>query len=160
MNGVREPAVSRATRNIVPSPPKTIIKSTFRASVVGSVQTGTLSPARAAVAASVNTARRLAPIKDAARRTSGRLEILSELAMSPTRWICSASFFNQRQKFLVSRRPQQRGLGNSTPTQVRQRAREIFDLAKHTLVNRRVGYDARAFVYLGFAGLELWFDQC
>src|SRR2546426_468660 len=133
MTGVREPAVSRATRNIVPSPPKTISKSTSRVSAPALGQVGALSPASAAVAASVITLRPAARIREAAWRPSGRLETLSELASSPTRLICSASFFKQRQKFPVARRSEQGRLSHSAPMQTRDGADELLEFAQHAL---------------------------
>jgi len=51
--GVREPAISRARRSMVPSPPNTTSKSTWRVRAAASAQTTAFKRARRAVAASL-----------------------------------------------------------------------------------------------------------
>src|SRR5205809_6729694 len=101
--GVRQPAVSRATRNIVPSPPKTSIKSVFAAKALAFEQTGVFSPTNWAVLGSVRTDRPCASMNLAACRTSMRPQVFSGFAIKPTRFIFLANFFNQNEKLFVSR---------------------------------------------------------
>src|SRR5262245_57720619 len=113
--GVGEPAVSRATRRNVPSPPKTMSRSTWRVSAAALGQGGNRNPARRAVAASASTERPVALMRDAALRTSLRLDGLSALATSPMRRIDLASLFKQHEEFLVPRWTEQGRFGDASP---------------------------------------------
>ena len=101
--GVAEPAMSRAARSMVPSPPKTRSKSDSRASVAVSPSTTALRPARRMSCAAL-------------RRISAQAAF-SEFPISPMRLILSAYFFNQHQKFLVARRAEQRRFRHTAPVQ-------------------------------------------
>ena len=107
-SGVLTPAISRATRSIVPSPPNTMSKSTERASATGSTHVLPLILASCAVTGSVKSLRPVALMSLAARSTERPQVALSGFPMSPTRWIVSAVFFNQYKKFFVACRSEQR----------------------------------------------------
>src|SRR5439155_8701871 len=141
------------------SPPNTRIRSACCLSRRTSGLTDTFSPARSAVALSLETLRPASAINAAAFCTTARQLTFSELAMRPTRLILSAEFFKQGQKFLVAGGSEQRRFGYAAPAQRREAADELLQLAQHPLVNLRIGDDAGAFVGLGFAGFKLRFDQ-
>src|SRR5712692_2352821 len=158
-SGAPDPAISRATRSIVPSPPKTMSRSTARVRAAASAQVSTSKPANLAVAASARVLRFREWIKAAAWRTRPRAAALSALAISPMRRICSASLFNQNQEFLVAGRTQQRRIDEALPLQLWLRSDKLFQLAHDPLMDRRVGNHARAFVGFGLAGFKLRLDQ-
>jgi len=83
--GVREPAISRATRSMVPSPPKTRRRSTARARAAASGQTVDLKFARREVARSLKILRPAAWRSLAALVTALAQETLAEFPMIPTR---------------------------------------------------------------------------
>src|SRR5712691_664463 len=154
-SGVRDPAISRATRSIVPSPPKTMSRSTARVRAAASAHVSMSKPANLAVAASARVFRWRDWMKAAAWRTRLRAAALSALAISPMRRICSASLFNQNQEFLVAGRSQQGRFDEALPLQPRLRRDKLFQLAQDPLMDRRVGNHARAFVRFGLAGFKL-----
>ena len=123
--GVREPAISRATRNMVPSPPKTSSKSTWRVSVGASGQTIAFKLASWAVALSLYSFRPATEMRRAARLTALAQETFPELPITPTRLILSAQLFNQYQEFFVDGRPQQRGFREAPPFEARLSGDEI-----------------------------------
>src|SRR5437867_2175878 len=157
--GVLDPAASRATRNIVPSPPKTRIRSAWRDNLRASALRTGFNPARSAVGLSLRTRRPASAIRAAAFWTAGRQSNLSALAMSPTRLILSDGFFKQRQKFLVARRAEQRRFHHAQPTELSAGGDECFQLEQDALMNPRVGDDSGAFVRFLPAGLKLGFDE-
>ena len=156
--GVREPAISRARRSIVPSPPNTTSKSTWRVRVTASAQTTAFKRATRAVAASLYILRPAAAIKRAARFTASALETFSEFPISPTRLILSARAFNQHQEFFITGGAQHRGFGDAEPPQAPASGDEQVQLAQHALVNCRIANHARTPVSFGLAGFELRFD--
>src|SRR5437016_3714906 len=157
--GVGEPATSRATRNIVPSPPNTRIRSACCVNWRAPALPLAFSPARSAVALSERTTRPASTIIEAAFWTAGRQATLSGLAIRPTRLILLASFFKQRQKFLVARRAEQRRFRHAQPAQGSAGGNERRQFAHHALVDRRVGDDTGALVGFDLSGLKLRFDQ-
>src|SRR6185312_14811580 len=76
-----------------------------------------------------------------------------------TRLILSASFFNQHQKFFITRRSQQRRFGDAAPAQSRIARDKLLQFAQHALVNRRVRNHAFALVDFRFARFKLRFNQ-
>src|ERR1035441_10548533 len=157
--GVREPAISRATRSIVPSPPNTTSKSTWRARVAASAQTTAFKRASRIVAGSLYILRPAATIRLAARLTATAPETFSEFPISPTRLILSARALNQHQEFFVASGAKHRGFGDAQPPQVAAGGDELVQLAQHALVNCRIADYARTPVSLGLAGFELRFNQ-
>ena len=55
------------------------------------------------------------------------------------RWILSASFFNQHQKFFVPGRAEEGRFGHTAPLQLRLSRHEFPQVAQHSLVDGRVG---------------------
>src|SRR5438552_9462796 len=157
--GVREPAISRATRSIVPSPPKTSSKSTWRARVAALGQTTALRRASWVVTGSLKRRRPAAVMRRAALLTTEAQETFSEFPISPTCSMLSANLFNQNKKFLIPGRACNRRLGDVAPAKAGLVSHEFFQLAQNALVDDRVPDDACATIHLGFAGLELRFDQ-
>src|SRR5882724_4435249 len=143
--GVGEPAMSRAARSIVPSPPKTRSKSDSRASVAMSPSTTALRP--------------VLWMSRAALRMIAAHEALSEFPMRPMRFILSACFFNQHQKFFVSRRAEQRRFRHAAPVQIILSGDKCFQFLQHALMHGGIRDHAPAFVRLGLARLELRFDE-
>src|SRR5882757_3000887 len=142
--GVGEPAMSRATPSIVPSPPKTSSRSTSRASDAASPSTKALRPALW--------------MSRTALRIVAAQAALSEFPMRPMRLILSACFFNQHQKFFVARRADERRFRHTAPGQFRLRGDEHFQFLQHAFVDGRIADDAAALVHFRFARLELRFD--
>src|SRR5437773_5717125 len=128
---VFEPATSRATRSMVPSPPNTRIKSACCRSWRASGLTATFSLARSAVALSLETLRPASAINAAAFCTAARQFTFSALAMRPTRLILSAKFFKQSEEFLVAGRSEQRRFGHAAPAQGRAAVDKRLHLAQH-----------------------------
>src|SRR5206468_9067049 len=143
--GVFEPAISRATRNIVPSPPNTISKSVDAASFARSFSRTAVRPDFS--------------ISPMASRTNSCDVSFSGFATSPTRAIVSANFFKQHQKFFVPGRPEQRRFGDGHPAQRQLCGDKLLQLSQYSFVHRRIGDHTRALVRLGFAGFELRLDQ-
>src|SRR5450432_2640969 len=129
-SGVCEPAISRAARSNVPSPPKTSNKSASRASASASGQTVPRKCASRAVAASVKISWPVARISRAALATACAQEAFPELPSRPTRLILSASFFNQHQEFFVARRAEQGGFHHAVPAQIAPPADERGQLSQ------------------------------
>src|SRR2546430_1828037 len=150
--GVRDPAISRAARSIVPSPPNTNKRSTSRESEAASGQSTASRSAMRAVLASAYSRRPDARTSRAARATIEAEESLPELPSSPTFLILSGVFFNQGQEFFVARRPQQRGLSETFPTKRVLRGHELFECPENPLVNGRIFDDAGSAVRFLFAG--------
>src|SRR5262245_19657040 len=90
--------------------------------------------------------------------TTLRPETFSGLANSPTRLMVSASFLNQRQEFLVARRPQQGRFGDATPLQEQLCSDKLFEFVQHTFVHGVIGNDAGAFVGFRLSRFELRLD--
>src|SRR5204862_8096620 len=143
--GVFEPAISRATPSMVPSPPKTISRSAELASL--------------AVSSSSTAVRPDFSMRATAARTRSCEDSFSGFATSPTRVIVSANFFKQHQKFFVPGRTQQRRFGDARPTQGQLCLGKCPHLAQDTLMHRRISDHPGAFVGLSFARLELRLDQ-
>src|SRR5436190_11039643 len=157
--GVREPAISRATRSIVPSPPKTSSRSTLRQSVAASGSTQTSSFAIAAVAASAHSSRPAARMSRAALEITEAPEVFSEFPNSPTFAILSASFFNQCQEFFVAGRPKERRFGYTCPPQPVLAGDKSLQFRQHARVDAGILNHPAAAVRFLFACLELWFYQ-
>src|SRR5471030_1249243 len=128
--GVGDPAMSRAARSIVPSPPKTRSKSDSRASVAMSPSTMALRPALW--------------MSRAALRIISAQEDFSEFPMRPMRFILSACFFNQHQKFFVARRSEQRRFRDAAPSQIFFRGDKYFQFFQHALMHGGIRDDAPA----------------
>src|SRR5881296_2794164 len=111
--GVLEPAISRAMRSIVPSPPNTMSRSASLETAAASGYVGTSRPASVAVAMSVKTVRPELRINSAASCTRVRQDGFSEFAISPMRLL--PNLFNQHQKFLIPGRAEQRRFGVANP---------------------------------------------
>src|SRR5512140_1437005 len=158
--GVCEPAISRDTRKIVPSPPNTSRRSTLRAIAAASGHVTGFSPVHSAVVTSANTLRPARATIRAASLTMEAQAAFSELPISPTRLILSASSFKQSQKFLIARRPQHRRFREPAPRDARQRFDKFLRFPQHPLVNRRIPYDTGPSIGLSLAGLELRFNEC
>src|ERR1043166_1419536 len=157
--GVCDPAASRAMRSMVPSPPKTIRRSTSRTRLATSGEAGPLKPASRAVATSQTAWREAAWISAAAFSTRLRHESLAVLATKPIRAIFLASFFNPHQKFLIARRPQQRRFHQPAPAQCALSRDKFLNLAQHPRMDRGVADHARPAVRLRLARFELRFDE-
>src|SRR5579862_4656137 len=153
--GVRDPAMSRATRSIVPSPPKTRSRSTRRASAAVSALMVPLIPAHCAVTGSVWSFLPAALIKRAASLTTPAQDTFSELPTTPTRLILSPKFFKECQELSIARRSNYRGRGSADPAQFCQGVNKLSQITQYSPVNFRVPNHARAFIGLRFTRLEL-----
>src|ERR1035437_4018666 len=157
--GVLEPAICRAVRSIVPSPPKTSSKSDSHASSAALARISHFNFASRAVAASQMILRPARWRRRAAARTLAAQADLSALPMRPMRWKWSAFFFNQHQKFFVAGGAEQGRFKHIAPAKASLRGDKFFQLGDHAFMHDGVGDDAAAFVGLGLARFKLRFDE-
>src|ERR1700733_6687092 len=130
---------------MVPSPPKTRIKSVSRASVAASSPVTGMRPARR--------------MRRVALRRQSAQAALSLLPIRPMRLIWSKDFFNQHEKFFVAGRAEQGRFNHSAPAKTSLRRNKFLKFADDPLVHGVVGDDAAALVGLGLAGLKLRLDE-
>src|SRR4030095_13838710 len=138
------PAVSLATRRMVPSPPNTMRRSTSRASSDVVRQVDAFNLANSAVVLLLRTVRLAARMRVAACRTRRPTEIFSVLATRPTLRMDSPSFFNQHQEFLVPRWTDNGRLRDALPDPGGFAGDKRGELLEAPLVNGRGGDDPPA----------------
>src|SRR5687767_1673534 len=120
---------------MVPSPPKTRIRSTSRERLCTFGETSASNFPSEEVEASVQHCRPArVTSRDACLRSAG-VDSFSGLATSPIRLIFSRWLFKQDQKFLVPGRAQNGGLDRATPAKLSAIADKISKLLENPLVN-------------------------